>query len=204
MYGLGVAAERVAIRQNERIEKQFLDDKSEQAKYEEMAGRIKTQTGKDVKTEDLMKAAFDYKKAGITDEKQIETGLTMETKHDGRVNGNNHDKIMDVVHMANNYGKDYVLDDKKRNSLQGVIKDNIKNERSQDEVWDLYTEALGMNKDTARRYAINPPAQQSSTRQTGQTSQTGQTNQTRQNTQRRLRQQRQNPEQNPTQPNSQQ
>ena len=204
MYGVGVAAERAAIRQNEKIEKQFLDDKSEQAKYEEMAGRIKTQTGKDVKTEDLMKAAFDYKKAGITDEKQIETGLTMETKHDGRVNGNNHDKIMDVVHMANNYGKDYVLDDKKRNSLQGVIKDNIKNERSQDEVWDLYTEALGMNKDTARRYAINPPAQQSSTRQTGQTSQTGQTNQTRQNTQRRLRQQRQNPEQNPTQPNSQQ
>lgn len=162
-YGVGVAAERAAIRQNERAEKQFLDNKEEQAKYEEMAGRIKTKSGHDVKTEDLMKAAFDYKKAGITDEKQIETGLTMEAKRDGRVSGNNHEKIMDVVNMANSYGKDYVLDDKKRNSLQGVIKDTVKGEKNQNEVWDLYTEALDINKDTARRYAINPPSQQQST-----------------------------------------
>lgn len=162
-YGVGVAAERAAIRQNERAEKQFLDNKEEQAKYEEMAGRIKTKSGHDVKTEDLMKAAFDYKKAGITDEKQIETGLTMEAKRDGRVSGNNHEKIMDVVNMANSYGKDYVLDDKKRNSLQGVIKDTVKGEKNQNEVWDLYTEALDINKDTARRYAINPPSQQRST-----------------------------------------
>ena len=158
MYGVGYAAEQAAIRQNERAEKQFLDNKEEQSKYEEMAGRIKTQTGHDVKTEDLMKAAFDYKKAGITDEKQIETGLAMEAKYGG-VNGNKHGNMIDVVNMTNNYGKDYVLDDKKRNSLQGVIKDTVKDEKRQNEVWNLYTEALGMSKDTSKRYAINPPRQ---------------------------------------------
>ncbi len=157
MYGVGYAAEQAAIRQNNRMEKQFLDNKEEQAKYEEMAGRIKTKTGHDVKTEDLMKAAFDYKKSGITDDKQIETGLTMEAKYDGGVNGNKHEKMIDVVNMANSYGKDYVLDDKKRSSLQGVIKDTVKGEKNQNEVWDLYTEALDINKKTAKRYAINPP-----------------------------------------------
>lgn len=167
MYGVGYAAEQAAIRQNQRAEKEFLDNKEEQAKYEEMAGRIRNKTGHEVKTEELMQAAFDYKKAGIADEKQIETGLTMEAKHDGKVSGDNHEKIMDVVQMANSYGKDYVLDDKKRNSLQGVIKDTVKGEKNQNEVWNLYTEALDINKNTAKRYAINPPARQQSSQ--GQT-----------------------------------
>ena len=167
MYGVGYAAEQSAIRQNERVKQQFLDNKDEQAKYEEMAGRIKTQTGQEVKTEDLMEAAFDYKKAGITDEKQIETGLTMEAKYGG-VNAGKHDNMIDVMNMTNSYGKEYVLDDKKRNSLQGVIKDSVKGEKNQNEVWNLYTEALGINKDTARRYAINPPRQSNSSSQNSQ------------------------------------
>lgn len=159
MHGVGYAAEQAAIRQNERAEKQFLDSKSEQAKYEEIAGRIKTQTGHDVDTKDLMKAAYDYKKAGITDEKQIETGLTLEAKNNnGIVGGNNHDNVMDVINMTKSYGKDYMIDDKKRASLQGVIKDNIKGEENQNKVWDLYSQALGME-ETGRRNAINPPQQ---------------------------------------------
>lgn len=168
-YGVGYASEQAAIRQNERAEKQFLDNKEEQAKYEEMAGRIKASTGHDVKTEDLMQAAFDYKKAGITDEKQIENGLTLEAKNDnGVVGGNNHENVMDVINMTKTYGKDYMIDDKKRNSLQGVIKDNVKGEENQNKVWDLYSQALNME-ETGRRYAINPPArqQQSSPRRPG-------------------------------------
>lgn len=168
MYGVGYAAEQAAIRQNQRAEKQFLDNKEEQAKYEEMAGRIKATTGYDVNTENLMKAAFDYKKAGITDEKQIENGLTLEAKNDkGAVGGNNHEKVMDVINMTKTYGKDYMIDDKKRNSLQGLIKDKVKGEENQNKVWDLYSQALDM-KEAGRRYAINPPAQQqSSTRRPG-------------------------------------
>ena len=159
MYGVGYAAEQAAIRQNQRAEKQFLDNKEEQSKYEEIAGRIKTQTGHDVKTEDLMKAAFDYKKAGITDEKQIENGLTLEAKNDnGVVGGNNHENVMDVINMTKTYGKDYMIDDKKRNSLQGLIKDKVKGEENQNKVWDLYSQALDME-ETGRRYAINPPKQ---------------------------------------------
>lgn len=170
MYGVGYAAEQAAIRQNQREERRFLDNKEEQEKYEEMAGRIKKSTGHDVKTEDLMRSAYDYKKAGITDEKQIENGLTMEAKHGG-VNGENHENMMDIVNMANTYGRDYVLDDKKRNSLQGVIKDKVKGEQNQNKVWDFYTEALGINENTAKRYAINPNNQatrQRNSRQSGQ------------------------------------
>lgn len=162
-YGVGYAAEQAAIRQNKRAEKQFLDNKEEQAKYEEMAGRIKRSTGEDVGTEDLMRAAFEYKKAGITDEKQIETGLAMEAKYGG-VNGNKHENMIDVMNMANNYGRDYVLDDKKRASLQGMIKDNVKGEKNQNEVWDLYTQALGFSSSTKDRYAINQKVNNSSSK----------------------------------------
>ncbi len=176
MYGVGYAAEQAAQRQNARVRQQFLDNKNEQEKYEEMAGRIKTATGRDVSTEDLMKSAFDYRKAGITDEKQIENGLTMEAKYGG-VNGDNHEKMMDVVNMANSYGRDYVIDDKKRNSLQTLIKDKVNGEQNQNEVWKLYTETLGFNEKTANRYAINPPQQQTQTQQqatsTGTTQQQG-------------------------------
>ena len=176
MYGVGYAAEQAAQRQNARVRQQFLDNKNEQEKYEEMAGRIKTATGRDVSTEDLMKSAFDYRKAGITDEKQIENGLTMEAKYGG-VNGDNHEKMMDVVNMANSYGRDYVIDDKKRNSLQTLIKDKVNGEQNQNEVWKFYTETLGFNEKTANRYAINPPQQQTQTQQqapsTGTTQQPG-------------------------------
>ena len=103
-----------------------------------------------------MQSAFDYKVAGITDEKQIETGLSMEAKYGG-VNGDKHKNMIDVVNMTKSYGKDYVLDDKKRNSMQDMIKSSVKNKKSQNEVWDFYTEALGMNpKKLGNKYAINP------------------------------------------------
>lgn len=167
MYGVGYAAEQAAIRQNQREQERFLKDKKEQAKYEEMAGRIKRATGQDVEAKDLMRSAFDYKKAGITDEKQIENGLTMETKHGG-VAGERHDNMIDIVKMANSYGKDYVLDEKKRNSIQEMIKTNVSGEQNQNDVWNLYTEALDMKK-YGKKYAINPRTNTSNSPQAAQT-----------------------------------
>ena len=158
MYGVGYAAQKAAERQNEREQQRFLKDKNEQAKYEEMAGRIRATTKRDVSTEDLMKSAYDYKKAGITDEKQIETGLTLESKYGG-VNGDRHDNMIDIVKMSNSYGKDYVIDEKKRNSMQEMIKANVNGEQNQNEVWKLYTEALDMKK-IGERHPINNPSQQ--------------------------------------------
>ena len=102
-----------------------------------------------------MAASFDYQKAGITDEKQIETGLTMQAKYGG-VSGNNHEKMIEIVNLTKDYEKDYVIDDKKRNSMQELIKANVSGERNQNDVWNFYTEALGM-KEMGRRHAINPP-----------------------------------------------
>ena len=111
-----------------------------------MAGRISRENGgKEVKAEDLMNSAFDYKAAGITDEKQIENGLNMEVKHSD--DANIHENMLDIVSMTNQYGKDYVLDDKKRASMQDTIKSNVKGEKNQDSVWDLYTQTLGFDTD---------------------------------------------------------
>ena len=144
-YGVEYAAQKSAIRQNERAKQRFMKDKAQREKYEEMAGRIKTNTEKNVSVDDLMAASFDYQKAGITDEKQIETGLTMEAKYGG-VNGDKHDHMIDIVNMTKDYGKDYVTDDKKRNQIQDVIKTNVDGSKNQKEIWKFYTEALGMEK----------------------------------------------------------
>ena len=158
MYGAAYATQQAAARVNEREKTKFMKNKTQQAKYEEMAGRIAKETGNNnIKAEDLMEASFDYQKAGITDDKQIETGLTMEAKHGG-INGNKHEKMIDIVNMTKDYGKDYVIDEKKRNSMQEMIKTSVSGERNQNEVWNLYTETLGM-KDMGRKHAINPPRQ---------------------------------------------
>ena len=151
-YGVEYAAQQSAIRQNERAKQRFMKDKTQREKYEEMAGRIKTNTEKNVSVDDLMAASFDYQKAGITDEKQIETGLTMEAKYGG-VNGDKHDNMIDIVNMTKDYGKDYVMDDKKRNQIQDVIKTNVDGNKNQKEVWKFYTEALGMEK-LGKKYGL--------------------------------------------------
>ena len=83
------------------------------------------------------------KAAGITDEKQIESGLAMETKHSG--DRNIHENMLDIVSMTNQYGKDYVLDDKKRASMQDTIRASVKDEKNQEKVWNLYTQTLGLD-----------------------------------------------------------
>ena len=143
-YGVGRAKELANERQNAVAKQKFLDNKAEQEKYEEMAGRIYQKTGKNVDVKELMKKGFDYKEAGIKDEKQIENGLTMETKHSK--DKNIHENMIDIVNMTKEYGKDYVLDDKKRNMMQDTIKANIKVEKNQDKVWNLYKETLGLGK----------------------------------------------------------
>lgn len=162
MYGVGYAAEQSAIRQNQRERNRFLKDKAEKEKYEEMAGRIKKATGQNVEAETLMQAAFDYKKANITDEKQIETGLTMEAKYGG-VNGEKHDNMIDIMNMTKDIKKDNIRDEKKRKTTQDMIRANVgeNNTKAQDEVWKYLTEALGED-EMGRKYAINPPRQQQS------------------------------------------
>lgn len=142
-YGTAYAKQQRDERINERERIKFMNNKAEKEKYEEMAGRISQETGKEVNAKDLMNSAFDYKVAGIDNEKQIENGLKMETKYGN--DKNIHENMIDIVNMANNYGKDYVLDEKKRGAVQDMIKSNVSGSKNQNKVWNMYTEALGFD-----------------------------------------------------------
>lgn len=151
-FGLAEANRRADERVNEREKIKLRNNSAERKKYEEMAGRISQETGKkDIDIDQLMDLGFDYKKAGISDYKQIESGLTMEMKHSD--DKNIHKNMVDIVNMTNNYGKDYVLDDKKRTAMQDTIKSTVKNQKTQDKVWDLYTETLGF-KNLDKKYGM--------------------------------------------------
>ena len=144
LYGMNYAAERDAIRQDARAEKNFYNNKEEQKKYEELAKELSLKHGTDIETGELMKKAFDYKRAGM-DEKQIKRGLSMET--DPRFSGQNdiHESMLDIMQMTGDYGKEYVLDEKKRKTMQDMIKSSTGESQQQDRIWNLYTEALGLN-----------------------------------------------------------
>ena len=117
-----------------------------------MTGRISQKVGRDIDPTELMRLGFDYEKANITDDDQIERGLTMEMKHSD--NDNIHNNMIDIVGMTKEYGKDYITDDKKRNTMQDMIKANVDGVDNQNNVWDLYTETLGMEK-IGRQHRIN-------------------------------------------------
>ena len=75
----------------------------------------------------------------------------MEAKHSD--NSNIHENMIDVVNMTKDYGKEYVLDDKKRSAMQDTIKSKVNGQRNQDKVWELYTETLGF-KNLDSKYAM--------------------------------------------------
>lgn len=167
-YGTQYAANRLNARQDEREKTRFLNNKEEKKKYEEMADRISIASGRDVKAEDLMQSAYDYKKAGINDEKQIENGLTMEAKYQD--SGNIHENMLDIVGMTSKYGEDYVMDDKKRQALQKRITNTVRGEANQDKVWNMYTETLGFKQldksyDIQRKKEPSQPTQPTKLRQ---------------------------------------
>ncbi len=154
--GIMTASLEADERRNKKIFKEKMQNEEEKKKYEEMAGRISQKVGRDIDPTELMKLGFDYEKANITDDAQIERGLTMEMKHSD--NANIHNNMIDIVGMTKDYGKDYITDDKKRNTMQEMIKANVDGADNQNNVWDLYTETLGMER-IGRQHRINQPQQ---------------------------------------------
>ena len=161
-HGIKDASAMADTRRNEKIFNEKRQNKEEKKKYEEMAGRISQKVGRDIDSKQLMELGFDYEEANITDAAQIERGLTMEMKHSD--NANIHNNMIDIVGMTKDYGKDYVVDEKKRNTMQNMIKSSVDGEENQNNVWDLYTETLGMER-IGRQHRINPPRQPNPTPQ---------------------------------------
>lgn len=127
---------------NARERKSFLNNKDEKSKYADMAAKLKYKGDQ----KDLMNAVFDLKEAGVKDEDLIKNALKLEMKRDkGQVGGNSHQNVIDVASFAekNKFGKDYIEDAKKRESLDDVIESTIKNKRSQQAVGQTLADLYG-------------------------------------------------------------
>ena len=106
-----------------------------------MAATLEEKTGNTYTAQDLMNSAFDYKVAGLSDD-QIEKGLELESKYGG-VGGRNHEQMMDIVGLTGKYGQDYILDDKKRSAMEGIVASKVSNKKQQEQVMQLFAEAHG-------------------------------------------------------------
>ena len=141
MYGLAKAQQMRIDKQNEKAKKAFMKDEEEKRKYKEMAAKLEEKNGRAYDVEELMNSAFDYKVAGL-DDKQIETGLELESKYGG-IGGKNHDQMMDIVGLTGKYSQDYILDDKKRSAMEGFVASKVSNPKQQQQVMQLFAEAHG-------------------------------------------------------------
>lgn len=144
-YGIEQASQLRIDKQNEKAKKAFMKNDEEKRKYQEMAANISQETHQEYTPKQLMEAAFDYQKAGITDEAQIEKGLTLEAKYGG-VGAQNHKKMMDVMKFTQTYGKEHVTDEKKRTAVEDVVRSKITGEQNQKDVMKLWSEANGLGK----------------------------------------------------------
>ena len=69
-------------------------------------------------------------------------GLELESKYGG-VGGRNHEQMMDIVGLTGKYGQDYILDDKKRSAMEGIVASKVSNKKQQEQVMQLFAEAHG-------------------------------------------------------------
>lgn len=136
--GYQAMKEKQIARNNERARNSFLKDENEIKKYKQMAGDLNYKG--DIK--DLMNVAADYKEAGIHDDKLIKNALKVEQKNGG-IGGSKHKNIMDVASFTKDYGKDYIEDDKKRASLEEVVKSKVSNKDNQREIMETFADLHG-------------------------------------------------------------
>lgn len=140
-YGIEGAREIRAEKQNERARRQFMINKQEQKRYQELAEQLGYND-----VDNLMQAAADYKEAGVTDNKMIEGALKAEHRLSGGIiGGNNHEQFVDVAAFAqsNSYGRADIEDDKKRTSFENVIENHRKlqgNPNAQREIAQTFAE----------------------------------------------------------------
>lgn len=156
-YGYAQARRRQIDKTNTKAKNAFMKDDEEIAKYEEIAAKLEEKNGKSYSVENLMDAAFDYKVAGL-DDKQIETGLKLESKY-GEIGGAGHQKMMDIVDFAGNHTKADMLDNDSRASMEKEVASLVSNKAQQVEVMNLVAESYGLGK-FYKNVSSNTPKQQ--------------------------------------------
>ena len=138
-YSLNDAKQIQRQKENEKAKKTFMKNDEEKKKYREIVAKIQ-EDGGNCTLEQAMNAAFDYKVAGLSDD-QISTGLQLEAKHGG-VGANNHEQMMDIMNLTNKYSQDHILDEKKRNAMEGSV-ESIVGKENKEKVMQLFAEAQG-------------------------------------------------------------
>lgn len=138
-YTLAEKRNREIEEQNRAAKKAFMKNEEEKARYEDLTARLQ-ESGVDCTLDQVMNTAFDYKVAGL-DEDKIETGLKLESKY-GNIGGNNHEQIMDIMDLTNKYGPEYILKAENRAAMEGSIR-SIAGSNS-DQVMQLFAEAHGL------------------------------------------------------------
>lgn len=140
-YGAEVARQRRVQKNNKEAERQFLDNKKEQKKWEDVKGEV----GYEGSTKDLMKVVSNYKRAGVKDDDMIKNALKVE-KENGGIGGASHEKVKGIASFAtkNNFDQTYVTDSDKRKNMKNVLGGKIKNEKDQKEAMQLFAELHGL------------------------------------------------------------
>lgn len=144
-YGEEYATQQKIDSHNARARRAFLKNSDEQAKYASMASKLQY-NGEE---KEFMNAVFDLKEAGVQDEELIKNALKVEMERDnGQVGGNSHQNVIDVASFSekNNYGRDYVEDDKKRETLDNVIDSTVEDENAKREVGLIHAQLYGREK----------------------------------------------------------
>ena len=76
-------------------------------------------------------------------EQQKNTSIYKNESKYGGVGGRNHEQMMDIVGLTGKYGQDYILDDKKRSAMEGIVASKVSNKKQQEQVMQLFAEAHG-------------------------------------------------------------
>ncbi len=147
-YGLDEARKMRLEKENEKAKKAFMKNDAEKRKYKDMTAKINAKNNTNFSIDDVMSAAYDYKNAGVNEDK-ISTALNMEIAHS---NGDktigdknqNHDRMINVMQEVGHFSQDYILDDKKRESLEKSMKAQLGDKKGQD-FMDLFAEAHGQD-----------------------------------------------------------
>ncbi len=143
-YGLADARQKKIERHNTKAKKEWLKNESERAKYADIAAKLnaKSTNGKQYSVNEVMDAAWDYKVAGVDNEKNIEKGLKLEAKRHGAIGkeNSNHNRVINVMQEVGNYSKEHFVDKDKREALDERLRAQLGNENGE-KVMELMADA---------------------------------------------------------------
>lgn len=145
-YGLSEARQMRLEKENKKAKKDFMKNDAEKRKYKDITAKINANKKRDrnYTLEEVMNAAYDYRNAGLDDEKTA-TGLNLEAAHGG-IGSQNHDKMINVMQEVNKRdSEEYITDEKKRIALENRMRDTLGDEKGQ-QFMDLFAEAHGVEK----------------------------------------------------------